>query len=91
MPNIKSAKKRVDVNERNRARNKSAVSRMKTEIKKYDAAISAEDVTTAEQLLPKTVAVIDKTQSKGIIHKNAADRHKARAAQKLSDLKSKNK
>lgn len=87
MPNIKSAKKRVDVNERNRARNKSAMSRMKTEIKKFDAAIESEDVQKAEALLPKTVAIIDKTESKGIIHKNAASRRKANACKKLDSLK----
>ena len=87
MPNIKSAKKRVDTSARNRARNKSVSSRMKTEIKKYDAAIAAGDAAKAEALLAKTVAVIDKTASKGVIHKNAADRRKARAAEKLDALK----
>ena len=87
MPNIKSAKKRVDTAERNRARNKSANSRMKTEIKKFDAAINAGDAKKAEELLPKTVAIIDKTAKKGVIHKNAADRRKARASEKLDSLK----
>ena len=87
MPNIKSAKKRVDTAERNHARNKSANSRMKTEIKKFDAAIAAGDAQKAEELLPKTVAIIDKTAKKGVIHKNAADRRKARANEKLSNLK----
>ena len=87
MPNIKSAKKRVDVSERNHARNKSAISRMKTEIKKFDAAIAAGDAKKAEELLPKTIKVVDKTESKGIIHKNAADRHKARMSSKMNGLK----
>ena len=90
MPNIKSAKKRVEVNERNHARNKSAISRMKTEIKKFNTAISNEDVEKAEELLPKTIAIIDKTESKGIIHKNTANRHKSRSAEKLNELKTKN-
>ena len=88
MPNIKSAKKRVNTCERNRARNKSVNSRMKTEIKKYDAAIASGDVKKAEELLPKTVAIIDKTATKGVIHKNAAARRKARASEKLDALKS---
>ena len=87
MPNIKSAKKRVDTASRNHARNKSTASRMKTELKKFDAAIKAGDAAKAEELLPKTSAIIDKTASKGVIHKNAADRRKARAAEKLSALK----
>jgi len=87
MPNIKSAKKRVDTTARNHARNKSISSRMKTELKKYDAAIAAGDAAKAEELLVATTAIIDKTASKGVIHKNAADRRKARAAQKLDALK----
>lgn len=87
MPNIKSAKKRVDTAARNHARNKSVNSRMKTEIKKFDAAINAGDAQKAEELLSKTVATIDKTAKKGVIHKNAAARHKARTAKKLDALK----
>ena len=40
MPNIKSAKKRVLVNETKAARNKAAVSAVKTALKKFDAAVA---------------------------------------------------
>lgn len=88
MPNIKSAKKRVEVNERNRIKNKSAVSRMKTELKKYNTAIANADVEKAEQMLSNTMSIIDKTEKKGAIHKNSASRKKAIASKKLENLKS---
>ena len=42
MPNIKSAKKRVLVNETKAARNKAAKSALKTQIKKFDAVVAEE-------------------------------------------------
>ena len=48
MANIKSAKKRVLVAERNAMRNKSIKSEVKTAIKKVDAAIAAKDVEAAK-------------------------------------------
>ena len=41
MPNIKSAIKRVKVNEKKNLRNRMIKSAMKTQIKKYDTAINA--------------------------------------------------
>ena len=90
MANIKSAEKRIDVIERNTARNKSNKSRMKTQIKKYNQAIEAKDVAKAEELLPKTFEVIDKTVSKGAIHKNQANRRKGILASELDNLKKAN-
>ena len=44
-------------------------------------------VALAEKLLPETFAAIDATESKGTIHKNAANRRKAVAASKLASMK----
>lgn len=90
MPNIKSAKKRVDTIKRNNERNKSNRSELHTALKKYDAAIAAEDVATAEKLLPATYEILDEKVTKGIIHKNKADRKKSTCASKLNTLKNKN-
>lgn len=87
MPNIKSAKKRVDTTKRNYDRNKSNRSELHTALKKYDAAINAGDTARAEALLPETYAILDEKVSKGIIHKNKADRKKATAAKNLDTLK----
>lgn len=91
MANIKSAQKRIDVTERNTLNNKIAKSQMKTQIKKYNNAIESQDVESAEKLLPKTFEVIDKTVSKGAIHKNQANRRKSILASELDTLKKANK
>jgi small subunit ribosomal protein S20 len=69
MPQHKSAEKRVRQNERRRVRNIQKRSRMKTAIKKVR---TASDKETAKTELVKTVSVLDKMATKGIIHKNKA-------------------
>jgi small subunit ribosomal protein S20 len=86
MPNIKSAKERVLVNEKKAQANKAVKSALKTQIKKFLAAVSAGDKETAAQLYPVTVAAIDEAASKGIIHKNNANNKKAKLAKKLNSL-----
>ncbi len=77
MPNIKSAKKRVLVAERNRVRNVAVRSAVKTAVKKVlDALASNKDQVTA--LLNNAYKVIDKAVSKGVFHKNTAARKKSR-------------
>lgn len=91
MPNIKSAKKRVDVNEKNRAINKAYKSELATGLKKYNSAISAGDVDAAKSLLPLTVSLIDESVTRGVIHKNKADRKKAEINTKLFKLEASKK
>jgi len=83
LPNIQSAKKRVKVSEKKNLRNRMVKSAMRTSEKKFVAALSA-DPTTANVQLTATTSAIDKAASKGIIHKNAANRKKARLAKQLS-------
>ena len=56
---------------------------MRTSIRKFDAAVAA-DAQNANEQLSATSAVIDKAASKGVIHKNAANRKKARLAKQLT-------
>ncbi|MBQ5926704.1 MAG: 30S ribosomal protein S20 [Clostridia bacterium] len=86
MPNIKSAKKRVLVNEKKAQANKAIKSALKTQIKKFLAAVSAGDKETAEKLYPETVSAIDAAATKGVIHKNNANNKKAKIAKKLNSL-----
>ena len=82
MPNIKSAKKRVLVSETKAAQNKAAKSALKTEIKKFYAAVESGDVTLAQAAYKAATKKIDVAASKGIIHKNNAA-HKKSALAKL--------
>ena len=83
MPNIQSAKKRVKVSEKKNLRNRIVKSGMRTSISKFEAAI-ASDAQNAGAQLSATSAVIDKAASKGVLHKNAANRKKARLAKQMN-------
>ncbi|MBQ8074078.1 MAG: 30S ribosomal protein S20 [Clostridia bacterium] len=83
MPNIQSAKKRVKVSEKKNLRNRMVKSGVRTSIKKFDAAVAA-DPQNAQAQLSATVGAIDKAAAKGVMHKNAANRKKARLAKQLT-------
>ena len=72
MANIKSAKKRVLTSQARAERNKAIKSRVKTYVKKVDAAVAANDKAAAEAALPAAIAEISKAASKGIFHKISA-------------------
>lgn len=90
MANIKSQKKRVLITREENARNNSLRSKVKTAVKKYEAAIAANDIAKAEELLPVTVSVIDAAHSDGLFHINNAARKKARLAKMLDAAKKAN-
>ena len=85
MPNIKSAIKRVKVNEQKRANNIAAKSSMRTAVKNAEVAIANNGENAKEALLAAS-AKLDKAASKGLIHKNAAARKKSRLAKRLNSL-----
>jgi small subunit ribosomal protein S20 len=72
--NIKSAKKRILVSKKKEMRNKSIKSKVKTLVKKVDAAIEAGNKAEAEAALQVAISEISKAASKGIYHKNTAAR-----------------
>ena len=79
LANIKSAKKRINVIEKKTLRNKMIRSKVKTVIKKVEAAIAAGDKAAAQQALVVATSEI-KAASKGIYHKNNAARKVSRLA-----------
>ena len=74
LANIKSAKKRILVIETKTLRNKMIKSKVKTMVKKVEAAIAAGDKAAAESALKVAISEISKACSKGIYHKNKAAR-----------------
>ena len=86
MANIKSAKKRILVNETKAARNKSIRSKVKTAMKKVDAAVAAGDKAAAQAALLAATSVIDKAASKGVYHKNNASRKVARLSKAVNTI-----
>ncbi|MHB1315491.1 MAG: 30S ribosomal protein S20 [Christensenellales bacterium] len=79
MPNIKSAEKRVRVSRKKKDQNTVVKSAMKTNIKKFEQAS-----TDKEAAYSAVASVIDKAAAKGVIHKNTANRKKARLAKKIA-------
>ena len=79
MANIKSAKKRILVNQTKADRNKAIRSAVKTSMKKVDAAVAATGRVAAAAALVSAISTIDKAASKGVYHKN-------NAARKVSNL-----
>jgi len=86
MPNHKSAEKRVRQNEKRRAVNRSNRGSLRTQIKKLRIALAAGDKAQSQELLIPTIALIDKSVNKGVLHKNTAGRHKSRLTMHVNEL-----
>lgn len=86
MANIKSAKKRILVAETKAARNKAIRSKVKTYVKKVEAAITAGDKAAAQAALIAATSEIDKATSKGVYHKNYASRKVSRLSKAVNQM-----
>jgi len=86
MANIKSAEKRVLLTQKATAKNKAAKSLMKTNIKKFEAAVSKGDNASAESAYKTAVKTVDRAATKGLIHKNKAARKKSALTKKLNGV-----
>ena len=64
--------------ERRRKINKANRTRVRSSIKKLRGALVTGNSSEINTLLPSTVSIIDKAVQKGVLHKNAAARHKSR-------------
>ena len=86
MPNIKSAEKRVRIGEILEARNKANRTRLKTTLKRFEAAVvsgNKEEAASAYKLAVKTV---DKAVSRNLLHKNNAARKKSNLTKRLDAM-----
>lgn len=86
MPNIKSAKKRVKVIETKTLQNKMFKTALKTDLKKYEAAVAAGDKALAQETYKNAVKKIDQAVAHGILHKNNAARKKSRFTHMLNSM-----
>ena len=86
MANIKSAKKRVLTSQVRADRNKAVKSRVKTYIKKVDAAVAAGDKAAAQAALLAATTEIDKAATKGVYHKNNASRKVSRLSKAVNSI-----
>ena len=86
MPNIKSAKKRVLVSQTKAMQNKAVKSAIKTDLKKFEAAVAEGNRSEAEGAYKVAVKAVDKAVGHGLLHKNNAARKKSSMTVKLNKL-----
>ena len=86
MPNIKSAKKRVLVSQTKAMQNKAAKSALKTDIKKFEAAVAEGNRSEADVAYKVASKAVDKAVVKGLLQKNNAAHKKSSMTIKLSKL-----
>jgi small subunit ribosomal protein S20 len=86
MANHPSALKRYRQSQRRRLINQINRHRLKTQLKKLRAAITAGKAADAKAILPETFGVIDKSVQKGVIKRNTAGRYKSRLTKKVNAI-----
>ncbi len=86
MANIKSAKKRILTNEKSRLSNKMIKTNLKTTEKEFLAVVAQGNAEEAQQACKLASKKFDMAASKGVIHKNAANRKKSQFAKKLNSI-----
>jgi len=86
MPNIASAKKRVRQTARRTEVNRSRVSRIRTFIKKVEAAIATGDKKAAQAALNAAEPEIMRGVTKGVLRRNTASRKVSRLSARIKVL-----
>ncbi|GAB99491.1 MULTISPECIES: 30S ribosomal protein S20 [Gordonia] len=86
MANIKSQIKRNRTNEKNRQRNVSVKSALRTSIRSFREAVEAGDKDKAAELGQAASRKLDKAASKGVIHANQAANKKSAIALAVNKL-----
>ncbi len=89
MANIKSAIKRIRTSEQRRLRNKTRMSRVRTFIKKVEAAIQAKDAKAADIAFREMQPEIQRAQAKGTLHRNTVARTLSRLSGHIKTIKGK--
>jgi small subunit ribosomal protein S20 len=82
----KSILKRIRQTAKRTARARALRSRLRNQIKDLRRALDAKDLAQAKGLLRETISVIDWAVRKGILHSNAAARHKSRLTSRFQAL-----
>jgi small subunit ribosomal protein S20 len=84
MANHKSSIKRIRSNDAKRLRNRYQAKTMRNAVKELRA---DESKKTANEKLPKVIAMVDKLAKKNVIHKNKAANLKSKLTKKVNALK----
>jgi small subunit ribosomal protein S20 len=82
----KSALKANRQNVKRREHNRQFRSKLRTALKAIRASLDTKDADGVKGALAKTVSLVDKMATKGIIHRNTAGRYKSRLTTRLAKL-----
>ena len=80
----KSALKANRQNVKRREHNRQLRSKLRSALKAIRASLDDNDLDGAKSALNKTVSIVDKMATKGIIHRNTAGRYKSRLSARLT-------
>lgn len=84
MPNLKSAQKRVRIEEKRRTRNKAVKSTVRTFVTRARGAIAtAPAEPQTEEAIREAISQLDRAVTKGVLHRNNAARRKSRLLHRL--------
>jgi len=86
MANTASARKRARQADVRRAHNMSLRTAARSAIKNVEKAILAGDKAAAEAALSRNTRTIDRVAAKGVLHRNAANRHKSRLTRAIKAM-----
>ncbi len=86
MANTPQAKKRIRRNQARTVVNKNRVSRIRTMVKKVEAALAAGDKSAAAAALHAAQPEMARGVAKGVIHKNTASRKYARLTKAVAAI-----
>ena len=86
MANTPQAKKRIRRNDRRAEVNGARVGRIRTFVKKVEAALASGDKAAATQALAQAQPEMARGVAKGVLHKNTASRKFARLTKRVSAL-----
>jgi len=86
MANTRSAEKQMRQSEKRRLRNAGIRSGVRTAVKSVRSAIKSGSVDEARVQWSRTIKILDKAATKGVVHKNAVARRKSRLTRQLNAL-----
>lgn len=83
MPNLKSAKKRMRVSERQRKENYAMRSRVRRFRRRFWAAVEGGEKPAMQKAFSEYCSILDKAAKRNVLKKNTAIRYKSRAAKRI--------
>jgi small subunit ribosomal protein S20 len=86
MANTPQAKKRIRRNDRRAEINGNRLGRIRTFIKKVEAALAGGDKTAASEALKAAQPELDRGVARGVLHKNTAARKLSRLTKRVTAL-----